>query len=422
LYDVKDALRRILWHLQPGAAGPGNEQQKMVLVGEEASVADLFSVDHQQLAAVVVEQGGSTSHAAILARTLGIPMVAQVQNLRAAVRAGTRVLVDGDQSLVIVHPLESHWRKFAVPSAAHLAPSETSPPSPPVAAAGERIGPEILANINLVSEVPQAVAYGVSGVGLYRTELLMLSRRGVVSEEQQLRNYRQLLTQLGGRPANIRTFDLRAEKAPPASAGQPEPGSLDWRLVLRSPAVQRVFKQQVRAILRAGIAGPVRILVPLVVSAEQLAWLKMAIAEAAEELRREGLPCAEQVPLGIMIEVPAAVMLVEEWVGQVDFLCLGTNDLLAGAMGVSRDDPVCESICDPLHPGLLRLVQHVITAGRSAGKPVTVCGEIAAHRQGAKLLADMGADALSVAVERIPHVRQALAEWAASRHPATGRS
>ena len=415
LYDIKDVFRRILWHLQPAAPEPNTAEQRLVLVGEEASVAELFSVDVDQVAAVIVEHGGRTSHAAILARSLGIPMVSQVSHLAAYVRAGAKVLVDGDRGQVCVQPPEALLTEYRSKLTSRVALREQTsvPPATPEFVAPP--GPAVEANINLVAEVRQALAHGAAGVGLYRTEFLILSRRAMVSEEQQYRNYRQLLTVLNGRPANIRTFDLRAEKAPPPSADQPDPGSLDWRLVLRSPAVQRVFRQQVRAILRAGATGPVRILVPLIVSSEQLAWVKAAVAEVHEELQREGLPCAAQAALGIMIEVPVAVTMVEEWTGQVDFVCLGTNDLLASAMGVSRDDPVSEIVCDPLHPGLLRMVRHVITACRAAGKPVTVCGEMAVSAGGARLLAEMGADAVSVAVERIPAVRAALADWAAQR-------
>ena len=415
LYDIKDVFRRILWHLQPAALGPGTADQRLVLVGAEASVAELFSVDVDQVAGVIVEHGGRTSHAAILARSLGIPMLAQVPNLAASVRAGARLLVDGDRGQVIVQPPDALLAEFRSKLTARVAVREKIGAAPPAPVSTAPAGPAVEANINLVSEVPQAMAHGAAGVGLYRTEFLILSRRAMVSEEQQYRNYCQLLTLLKGRPANIRTFDLRAEKAPPPSADQPDPGSLDWRLVLRSPAVQRVFRQQVRAILRAGVVGPVRILVPLIVSSEQLAWVKATVAEAREELQREGLPCVSQISLGIMIEVPVAVTMVEEWTGQVDFVCLGTNDLLASAMGVSRDDPVSEIVCDPLHPGLLRMVRHVITACRAAGKPVTVCGEMAVSPGGASLLADMGADAVSVAVERIPQVRAALADWTAPR-------
>jgi phosphoenolpyruvate-protein kinase (PTS system EI component) len=416
LYDIKDVFRRILWHLRPIATDPATHEQRLVLVGEEASVADLFSVELERLAAVVVEQGGRTSHAAILARTLGIPMVAQVADLARKIHTGTPLLVDGDRGQVHVQPtaamLAEHRTGHVTRVTVHGAalPAGLLPTEMP---GGKKV-PLIYANVNLISEVRPAVDRGAMGVGLYRTEFLILSRRMMISEEQQVVNYRQVIGLLERRPVNIRTFDLRAEKSPPPSAEQPDPGRLDWRLVLRSPAAQRVFREQVRAILRAGIAGHVRILVPLVVSTEQLHWVKGAVAEAQESLRRDGLPFAENVPLGIMIEVPAAATLVEEWTGHVDFLCVGTNDLLASAMGVSRDDPVSEIVCDPLHPALQRTVAHIVAAGRAANIPVTMCGEMASTAEGVRLLADLGVDALSVAVNHLPTVHATLRHWATS--------
>jgi phosphotransferase system enzyme I (PtsP) len=409
LYDIKDVFRRVLWHLRPGSDQLQLDAERLVLVGDEALVSDLFSVDLERVAAVVVERGGKNSHAAILARTLKIPMVAQVADLRASVRSGSRLLVDGDRALVYLEPTESLVQELQMRSAVRA----TSRPEVRAAVASEpttstRRSPLVLANVNLLPEVRIAMEQGAAGVGLYRTEFLILSRRTMISEEQQVRTYQQMLNALDGRPANIRTFDLRAEKSLPRSADQPDPGSLDWRLVLRSTAVQRVFKQQVRAILRAGVAGPVRILVPLVISTEQLQWVKSAIDEARQELQAEGLPFADPVPLGIMIEVPLAAAMVEHWADQVDYLCVGTNDLMASSMGVSRDDPVSEIVCDLLHPGLLRTVERVIAAGHAAGKSVTICGELAADEHGARLLAQMGADALSVAVEQIERVRAVL--------------
>jgi phosphotransferase system enzyme I (PtsP) len=410
LYDIKDVFRRILWHLRPGTHADQAGEERVVLVGEEALVSDLFSVDVERLAAIVVERGGKHSHAAILARTLKIPMVAQVTNLAVSVRSGARLLVDGNRSLVFVEPSDSLLSEAVARQAEIDARPQEFRPAAPAGSSQptDRKLPIVQANVNLLAEARLAVERGAAGVGLYRTEFLILSRRNMISEEQQVRNYQQFLGMLEGRAASIRTFDLRAEKALPRSGNKSDSGSLDWRLLLRSPAVQRVFRQQVRAILRAGVVGPVRILVPLIISGAQLQWVKQAIREACDELDSQGLPFAANVPVGIMIEVPLAAAMVDEWADQVDYLCIGTNDLLASAMGVTRDDPVSEIVCDLMHPGLLRTVEHVISAGHRAGKSVTVCGELAADEQGSRMLAQMGADSLSVAVDQISRVRANL--------------
>jgi phosphoenolpyruvate-protein kinase (PTS system EI component) len=263
-------------------------------------------------------------------------------------------------------------------------------------------------NVNLLCEVAQAVEQRASGVGLYRSEFLFLARRTLPTEDEQLGIYRKLVEHLPGRPVTIRTFDLRPDKLAHSAhlaAGYP----FDWRLVLESPPLRQLFKDQVRAILRAAAAGPVRILVPLVVRTEQLDFVLDTLTQARAELSREGLEFGRRVPLGVKIEVAAATALVETWADQVEFFALGTNDLVASALGIDRDAPVGGSPPDPLHPGILRLLQGVVESAHRAGRRVTVCGEMAADPEGTVALAALGVDALSVAVNQLAAVRRALA-------------
>jgi phosphoenolpyruvate-protein kinase (PTS system EI component) len=265
--------------------------------------------------------------------------------------------------------------------------------------------PRVEANINLLGEAAQVVEQGACGVGLYRTEFLFLARRTMPTEEEQVGVYRKLLEMLDGRPASIRTFDLRPDKLAHfahwnASAASP----YDWRRVLESPPLQKLFKEQVRAILRAAVAGPARLLVPLVLRSEQLAFVVETIGEARSELRGEALDFSENVPLGVMIEVAAATAMIDTWAGDVDFFSLGTNDLMASALGLDRDDPVGSTPDDLLHPGLLRILQAAIGAAHQAGRRITVCGEMATDPQAAVALAAMGVDSLSVAVHQLANV------------------
>ncbi len=213
--------------------------------------------------------------------------------------------------------------------------------------------PQLEANINLLCEVEPALAAGTTGVGLYRSEFLFLARRTLPTEDEQLGIYSKLLQLLQGRPASIRTFDLRPDKLAnyshlPSSAAHP----LDWRLVLCSPPLQKLFKDQVRAILRAGAAGNARILVPLVTSTDQFDFILDTIGQARDELQREGLEYNARVPLGVMLEVAAATALVDTWAEHVDFFALGTNDLIASVLGIDRERPVGATKHDALHPGL----------------------------------------------------------------------
>ena len=405
LYDVKDVFRRILWHLRPRPAAAGTAGGRFVLVAPEASVMDLFSVDLDCLAAVAVERGGLQSHAAILARSLGVPMVGQLSDHLCRLSRGRQLLVDGSTGLVTFDPLpEVVVRLSRAPdNGAYNNPetplSEEVPPD----------RPRVEANINLLCEVPKALARHAAGVGLFRSEFLFLARRTLPTEEEQVRLYRKVLTLLRGRPANIR--HLRPAPRPRAhgtALNSAMAGSLDWRRVLDSPPMQQLFKEQVRAILRAATTGPARILVPLVVRTEQLDWILQVLDEARAELRRDGLEFRSEVPLGIMIEVAGAAAMVETWAAQVDFFTLGTNDLVASALGMDRDDPGAAGQNDPLHPGVLRLIHDVIRAAHRAGRSVTVCGEMASDAAGAVVLTALQVNALSVAVNQLGATRAGL--------------
>jgi phosphoenolpyruvate-protein kinase (PTS system EI component) len=196
--------------------------------------------------------------------------------------------------------------------------------------------------------------------------------------------------------------------------------TLDWRLVLESPILQRLFKEQVRAILRASAGGPVRLLIPLVTRSRLLEFAISTVAQAREELLREELPFGKDVPFGIMIEAAAVVPMVDAWSERVDFFALGTNDLIASALGLDRDDPIGTQTDDILHPGLIRMIGEIIESAHRSGRPVSVCGEMASDPDGAVVLAALGADSLSLAVDRVGAIRQTLSQLASEALPALG--
>jgi phosphotransferase system enzyme I (PtsP) len=408
VFDLKDVFRRLYWHLSPRFKESEAISGRLVLVAREASVMDLFSVDLAKLAAVVVEHGGPQSHAAILARSLGVPMLSQVPDLLRHVHAGRKLFVDATAGVLHIDPSPEAARAAVPPEPCHTAFAGDEGISQ-----AEQRGPRVEANINLVSEVAHAVRLHADGVGLYRTEFLFLARRTLPTEEEQVGTYRKVLDGLKGRPVNIRTFDLRPDKLAHVShLSTAAAAPLDWRLVLESPLVQKLFKDQVRAILRAAAFGPARVLVPFVTRSEQLDFIMETLAESRAELDRDGLAHDPHVPVGVVIEVAGATALVGEWARQVDYFALGTNDLLASALGINRDDPVGTRRDDPLHPGLLRMIHEIIAAAHAGNRPVTVCGEMAADPEGALILSAFGADALSVAVNRLVETRHALSRAA----------
>jgi phosphotransferase system enzyme I (PtsP) len=409
VYDVKDVFRRMLWHLRPRSPAAESAPEKLVLVAHEASVMDLFSVDLDRLAGVIVEHGGPQSHAAILARSLSIPMVGQVPELVSRIKSGQKLSVDGSTGLICINPAPAAMSQTMPLSAS--AAVEPAVPELPISGL-----PRVEANINLLREVAPAISQGMSGVGLYRSEFLFLARRSLPTEEEQVGIYRKLLAALQGRPASIRTFDLRPDKLAhysylTSSITRP----LDWRLVLDSAPLQKLFKDQVRAILRAGAIGPARILIPLVTRTELLDFVMETLGQSRDELRHEGLECAPYVPIGIMLEVTAAIAMIEDWADRADFFALGTNDLFASALGVDRGDPVGPAGSDPLHPGFLRLLREAVESAHHAGRSITVCGEMASDSEGLVALAALGVDSVSVAVPQLRAVGKKLAGLSAEK-------
>jgi phosphotransferase system enzyme I (PtsP) len=403
IFDIKDVFRRIHWHLRPQELTFTPGEERIVLVAHEASVLDLFSVDLDHLVGVIVEHGGPHSHAVIIARSLGIPMVGQVAGVVDHVKDGQLVWIDGGTGQIDLDPspvndLEDQplltlvtepWRNGdGVPSA------QARPGTP-----------RVEANVNLLSEAARVLDSGAVGVGLYRSEMLFLARRTLPTEEEQFGIYRKLIEALRGLPATIRTFDLRPDKlSHGASVAGSMAQTLDWRLVLESPMLQCLFKEQVRAILRVAADGPVRLLIPLVTRTRLLDFVIATIEQARQELIREDLPFGHHVPLGVMIEVAAVTPLVHAWSDRVDFYSLGTNDLISSALGIDRVDPVGTMDDDFLHPGLIRIIGDMIAAAHRAKRPVSVCGEMASDPAGAIVLAALGADSLSLAVDRVPAI------------------
>jgi len=400
VYDIKDVFHRVLWHLVGGRSDKPAADLPVILVTREASVMELFAVERSHLAGVVVEHGGPQSHAAILARSLGLPMVGKVEDFARVAQPGRWLGIDGTTGLV---------DPDATPEDSP-APTRRVDNLPPMAPPARRAGiPTLGANINLLCEVEPALRDGAAGVGLFRSEFLFLARRSLPTEEEQERIYSKLVTGMRGRPVCIRTFDLRPDKLASVSLLAKAEQGYDWRLVLGSPPLQRLFREQVRAILRAGVHGPVRLLVPLVSCSELVDLVVETLADARSSLVADGLDHDSRVEIGFMLESAAAVPLAHRWLDRADFLALGTNDLAASALAFDRDNPVGTPQLDFLHPGFLALLEPVVTAAHRQNKSVSVCGEMAADPRGAVALAALGVDRLSVPVKALRPIHQVLA-------------
>lgn len=412
--DLDDVSRILRKHL--GEHGEARVEiadlpgESLVLVADELTPSDAVRIPRERVIAFVTERGGSTSHAAILARSFGIPAVVAVPRLLATVADGDRVIVDGREGVVWREPPEDVEALFRE-RAGKEATRERSLKARSLSGAVRTLDGEEIAvrgNIELADETRDILEYGADGVGLFRTEFLYLSanRAGYLDEEAQTALYRETLSRLAPRPVVIRTYDLGGKKAGQKTASPEEPnpvlGLRGVRLSLRKPDM---FRTQLRALLAAASAGNLRILVPMISGIEEVRQVRALLEEAAGELRERGLD-VPQVPLGAMIEVPSAAILADLLASEVDFMSLGTNDLIQYTLAVDRANETVSDLFRPHHPAVLRLVAAVAESGRRAGKPVSVCGEMAANPASFVLLLGVGIREFSMGSRSVPAIKE----------------
>lgn len=392
VFDIKDVFLRILWNLRPNKK-QDKQSDRIILVCREASVMELFAVSPEKLAGVIVEKGSPECHAAILARALSIPMVQFSDGFSQFAHPGLTALISGTEKQATLHPSEEMIFNASISKVDELAEWK--------AEKQDEESPKVLVNINLLWEVPTALDLGVPGVGLFRSEFMLLARRTVPSEDEQLAVYGKLLRSMNGKQTTIRTFDLRPDKVASFSdVGGTASRAYDWRKVLESAPLQKLFLEQLRAIMRAGVEGNPRILIPLVASTDVLDLVLKMYQEAKESLAQEKLDFNANIPLGFMVETAAAIPLIPFWADSGDFLALGTNDLFASVVGLDRNEENQKALSDHCHPGFLQLVSTAIQNAHSVSKAITVCGEFASDPLGALFLAAMNIDSISVSVQK----------------------
>lgn len=409
--DVKDVAQRLLENLSGIKEEKVNLPKEAILVTEDISPADLALLEGDHFRGIVLATGGVTSHAAILAKSFEIPSVVAVEGLMDSVRQGDSLIVDGNSGVLYINPSQEVIREYDRLEREYLAfnrelgeirdmPAETQD--------GHRV--TLYSNIGLLSDIAFAQLHGAQGIGLYRTEISFLSHRDFPGEEEQYALYRRVVEGMGERPVTIRTLDIGADKYPTyVRRAAPEPNPfLGWRSLRISLEVADIFKPQLRAILRAGALGRVRLLIPMVSSLEEILKVKEILAEVKEELEREEVPFDNQMELGIMVEVPSAVQLASRIVREVDFLSIGTNDLIQYLLAVDRSNRKVAGLYEPLHPAVLAALMHVIEAAKKAGKRVGMCGEMAGDPLCTLLLLGMGLEEFSMGSLFIPVIKKII--------------
>jgi phosphoenolpyruvate-protein phosphotransferase (PTS system enzyme I) len=410
LADVQTRVLRRLMNLPDPDLEARATGEKVVLVAREMTPSITVQLDTRYVVGIATDLGTRTSHSAILARSLDIPCVVSLGNLSETVRDGEELILDGREGRVILSPSEEEkqayrerdyltreWEQELV-LLAHL-PAVTR----------DDVGVRLYANIDLPSEASNARDHGAEGVGLYRTEFLVVGRSVAPAEEEQYRAYRQVVEAFAGSPVVIRTFDLGGDKFPAfLHMGREENPFLGWRAIrvcLDEPAI---FRTQLRALMRAAVHGDLRIMLPLINEVEEVLATRRMIGEALAELRAEGVEVPDSYQLGAMIETPAAAMSAPELARHVDFFSVGTNDLVQYTLAVDRGNSRLARRYNPFHPAVVRLMDITARAARDAGIPFGVCGEFASNPLGTFLLIGLGADSLSVGPSALAEIKKVI--------------
>ncbi len=380
---------------------------RAVLVTHDLTPSLTVQLDREAISAIATDEGTNTSHIAILARSLGLPAVVGLRDATSRLRGGETVVIDGGAGTLTVAPDQRELAEFS--ARAELEAQEEIElrqltAAEPVTRDGETL--VLRANVDLPEEADAAATSGADGVGLMRTEFLVVGRANMPDEEEQYRAYARVVDAFGGRPVVIRTFDIGGDKLPVGGFPAEANPFLGWRAIRMCLDQPDLFRTQLRALLRAALHGDVRIMLPLVVSVDEVREARALLEQSAEELRARGVPHRTDVPLGVMIETPAAAMSAESFVGEAAFFSVGTNDLVQYTLAVDRGNAQLAPRFTSLHPAVLGMIRHVARVGAEHGLDVCVCGEMASQPLMAYALMGLGLRQLSVGPRSVPVVKR----------------
>lgn len=411
---VNRVLRILLKHTMPRHEEPGNELEGYIILAYDLTPADTVLMQHSGVVAFATEFGGPTSHTAILARSLGIPAIISLNQARRYINEEDLVIIDGNNGVALVDPDDrtlSYYRDKQEEYRRSREELIVLREAPTVTLDGTPV--ELMANIELPRDFQTVLEVGASGVGLYRTEFLYMNRAAPPDEAEHFQTYCEVINTLKGLPLTIRTLDLGADKQVDGGRhggpvqSNPALGLRAIRLCLKDPSL---FRPQLRAILRASVYGPLRLMIPMLSNVRETEQVLDLIDKIKAELDAEGIAYDRQLPVGAMIEVPAAAICADVFVKHLDFLSIGTNDLIQYTIAIDRVNDEVNYLYDPLHPAVLRLIKMTLDAGRSAGVPVAMCGEMAGDKRMTHLLLALGLREFSVHPTNLLEIKQVITQ------------
>ncbi len=409
--DLRDVEERVLQALSgeaPAALAP--PRVPSVVCARDLTPSETAAIGHRNVLAFVIDEGGPTGHVAILARSLGVPAVVGLGDAVAALPEQGLLAVDGGAGEVTVEPDAATAARFQALSQEQQTVDRRLHgirDLPAVTPDGRRV--QLLANIEQPAEVDEALARGAEGVGLLRTEYLYFQHHDIPSEDEQEAAYAEVVRRLDGRPVILRTLDVGGDKVSRYLGARREYNPfLGWRGIRFCLASPALFKTQLRAMYRAAAHGPAKIMFPMVTGLEELRAAKALCAECRAELAREGRPHDPGVPIGIMVETPSAAAIADRLAAECDFFSVGTNDLIQYTLAMDRTNSRVAYLYQPLHPAVLRSLLAVAAAGRAAGIPVGLCGEMGSETRYAEVLLGLGLDEISLHAAALPKVKQVI--------------
>ena len=408
--DFQDVANRLLRVLLKTEDFGTTLKKPAVIVAHHLTPSDTARFDRGKILGFATELGGKTSHVSILARSMGLPAVVGVERLIRRIRPGDTTVVDGNTGMVHINPTEkvqSGYVKRKQQYAVYRKRLSKDINLPTVTADGVEIS--LQANVSMMPDVSLAALYKSDGIGLFRTELPFLTAGKLLGEEEQLKIYKAIVESMPGKTVTIRTLDLGGDKFLPFQDVQNELNPfMGWRSIRIFLQEKDVFKAQLRAIFRSSAFGKVRVMFPMISSVEEIIEINDIVEETKNELLRERIPFNEDIPVGIMVEVPSAAIMAGEYISHTDFFSIGTNDLIQYTLAVDRNNVKVARFYQPLNPAILRLVQQTIQAAATAGKSVSVCGEMAGNPLYTGMFLGFGLRQFSMSPLMLPEMKERI--------------